>query len=205
MKESTKQNMREKILDASIKLFGENGYSGLSMRKITSSIGYSVRTTYIYFKNKNEILFALHERGFNMLIERQKATMAVKDPLFRLVKQLREIIEFAKNNPEYYNLMFIDKNIENEIEQKGKWNKGSECFAMLKDNIDECINAGRLEKENLEIVSYTIWSMVHGLCSSVLAGRAVVVENMGEERLIDQCLNYVFFKMNSSNKTIRAK
>jgi len=63
-KEKQKQEMGKMILEASMKLFVEEGFENVSIRKIADLIEYSPTTVYLYFKDKNEILFNLHEMGF---------------------------------------------------------------------------------------------------------------------------------------------
>ena len=68
-KEKQKAELKQLILEASVKLFSEHGYDGFSMRKIAEMIEYSPTTVYLYFKDKNEILFDLHEIGFRKFEE----------------------------------------------------------------------------------------------------------------------------------------
>ncbi|MFN4254387.1 MAG: PfkB family carbohydrate kinase, partial [Saprospiraceae bacterium] len=58
-KEREKEEMRRRILDAAIHLFRERGYQATSLRNIAEAIEYSPATIYLYFKDKNAILFAL--------------------------------------------------------------------------------------------------------------------------------------------------
>ena len=56
-KEKQKQDIKKMILDASVKLFVEDGFEHVTMRKIADLIEYSPTTVYLYFKDKNEIFF----------------------------------------------------------------------------------------------------------------------------------------------------
>ena len=58
-KEREKKEMRQAILDAALTLFREKGYDAVSIRNIAEAIEYSPATIYLYFKDKNEIFFAL--------------------------------------------------------------------------------------------------------------------------------------------------
>jgi AcrR family transcriptional regulator len=59
-----KQQMRRQILDTAMDLFIENGYEEVSIRRIADHIEYSPATIYLYFQDKDDILFVLHEEGF---------------------------------------------------------------------------------------------------------------------------------------------
>ena len=71
-KERDKQGMRKLILDSAMSLFLEEGFGNVSIRRIAESIEYSPATIYLYFRDKDEILFALHNEGFEELFRRQK-------------------------------------------------------------------------------------------------------------------------------------
>ena len=63
-KEREKEEMRRRILESAKKLFLELGYEKTSVRAIAEDIEYSPATIYLYFKDKNELLFALHQEAF---------------------------------------------------------------------------------------------------------------------------------------------
>ena len=56
-KEREKTEMQKRILDAARVLFLEKGFEKTSIRNIADLIEYSPGTIYLYFKDKNEILF----------------------------------------------------------------------------------------------------------------------------------------------------
>lgn len=76
-----KADVKKLILSAAKKLFIEEGYRETSIRKIAAEIGYSPTTIYIYYKDKNDIVYALHQEGFSMLKTFFSALQIVEDPL----------------------------------------------------------------------------------------------------------------------------
>ena len=50
---------KEKILDAALTLFAENGYNGTSVEQITKAVGIKAPSLYKHFKGKEDILNAL--------------------------------------------------------------------------------------------------------------------------------------------------
>jgi AcrR family transcriptional regulator len=67
-KEREKQEMREKILLVATEMFIEEGYDKTSIRKIADKIEYSPATIYLYFKDKDEIFHAIHDKGFDKFL-----------------------------------------------------------------------------------------------------------------------------------------
>ncbi|MFQ5639340.1 MAG: TetR-like C-terminal domain-containing protein [bacterium] len=123
-------------------------------------------------------MYQLHEHGLNQLIQRQKEALAIRDSLQRLNKLGAIYVDFALENPEYYNLMFIMqapmKNLERE------WPCGFESCNILRQTVEECISAGKLKARNVDAATIAMWSTVHGLASLVIRGRLRMVP---EDRL----------------------
>src|SRR5882757_5859147 len=101
-KEKQKTEIRKSILDASMKLFVEEGFSNVSIRRIAEIIEYSPTTIYLYFKDKDEIFFNLHEIGFQKMQEMNKDLDVIENPMERLRKMGENYIRFGMENPEYY-------------------------------------------------------------------------------------------------------
>src|SRR5690625_6541021 len=62
----TKGDIKTAIINAAKKLILEKGFEATSLRKIAAEIGYSPTTIYLYYKDKNDIIYALHQDGFNL-------------------------------------------------------------------------------------------------------------------------------------------
>ena len=58
-REREKESLRQDILDVAREMFATEGYESVSMRKIADKIEYSPTTIYLYFKDKNELFYAL--------------------------------------------------------------------------------------------------------------------------------------------------
>lgn len=61
-KEREKTERREAILAAQ-RLFNEQGFEKVSMRNIAEAIEYRTYNIYIYFNDKNELLYTLQHPG----------------------------------------------------------------------------------------------------------------------------------------------
>lgn len=63
---------RAEILDVSLKLFVEKGFNATSMQGIADSAGITKGGLYYYVKNKDDILYSLHERFIQEGLSRLK-------------------------------------------------------------------------------------------------------------------------------------
>jgi AcrR family transcriptional regulator len=173
-KEKQKLEIRKAILDASMKLFVEQGFENVSIRKIADLIEYSPTTVYLYFKDKNEILFNLHEMGFQKMAEYTADLWSIKNPLVRLHKMGEYYIQFGLENPAYYELMFILKapmEALQGMDANCEWKSGDQALGKLKEAIQESMDKKLIEKGDVDAISMAIWSMVHGMVSLAIRDR----------------------------------
>lgn len=204
-KEKQKLEIRKLILDASMKLFVEEGFENVSMRKIADLIEYSPTTVYLYFKDKDEILFVLHNVGFEKMLEMNRSLADIKNPLIRLHKMGENYLAFGLENPEYYDLMFIQRAPMEKLKdmQCGDWESGHTAMQRLKETIQECMDQGFMEKSSVDVMSISIWSLVHGLVSLVNRGRMEkFCDDPGNQikPLLNQSLNLLINTFDISGK-----
>jgi AcrR family transcriptional regulator len=168
-----KEELKALILKASMKLFVDKGIEQTTIRNIADAIDYSIGTVYVYFKDKNAILHALHSQCFNELGGQFRVLYNVKDPMERLKAMGKVYIQFAMENPDKYDLMFNSRapmEFLNNIQAK-EWDEGAATFDVLLTTVKECIKAGHFKGHNPEPLSYLIWSCMHGMCSLEIRAR----------------------------------
>ena len=169
-KERERQEMRSLILEAAQQAFIEEGYEKASIRAIADRVEYSPATIYLYFKDKSEIFFEVHELGFERLIqEMMTAVEGIENPIEILRQQGYAYMKFALENPEMYDLMFI-QNAPMEAE-KGEWACGHRCFDLLCSSVQHCMEKQLIKINTLEVATMSIWSFMHGLVSLKIRNR----------------------------------
>jgi AcrR family transcriptional regulator len=203
-KTKQKEEIRKMILDASMKLFVEQGFENVSMRKIAELIEYSPTTVYLYFKDKNQIFFELHELGFQKLAAYNIDLWDIQNPVIRLYKMGENYIRFGMNNPEFYELMFIQRAPMKSLDEMidCDWKSGDVALGKLKDCITECMERNLIAKGDVNAVSMAIWGMVHGLVSLANSGRFQKFVNKTEEilPLMEQSLNWLLNVLDTDSK-----
>ncbi|MCC6475642.1 TetR/AcrR family transcriptional regulator [bacterium] len=178
-----KSEMRSRILETAKQLYVEDGIQNVSIRKIAERIEYSPATIYLYFLDKDSILFALHDEGFRALFTRQRDVARLKDPAERLRKFLETYIEFALDSPEYYDLMFILFTPVPKFLKTAEWRYGRRAFQMLKATVMECQEKGYLAKFDPDAASLGIWGGVHGIASLLIRKRITMLPEVELPRL----------------------
>ncbi len=166
--------MRDAIVDAAVELFLAEGYENTSIRRIAEKIEYTPGAIYSYFKDKDEILFEIHKKGFDKLFEYLLPALEGADPLDRLYRTGRLYIKFALENPKYYDVMFIDNSAARTIQEECNWECGHRAYDVLRKIIAECIEGRLLPQGDIDLAAYSFWSLTHGMVSLVLRGRSMV-------------------------------
>ncbi|MCR9141512.1 MAG: TetR/AcrR family transcriptional regulator [bacterium] len=181
--------MRLRILETATTMFLEEGFENTSLRKIAKRIEYSPAAIYLYFKDKGELLHAIHERGFSMFLQKLSQSARIANPLERLEAMGHLYIEFASEQPEYYDLMFIMRRPESAVEEDQGWDSGKRSFQHLKDTVAECIEAGLVHLPDAEVGSLYIWSFMHGMTALSIRNRMTMYpDKAGHRRLMEQAM-----------------
>ncbi|HEV3222489.1 MAG TPA: TetR/AcrR family transcriptional regulator [Puia sp.] len=175
-KERDKVEMRQRIMSAAVQMFLEEGYEKTSIRNIAEKIEYSPATIYLYYKDKDELLYDVQGQAFEKLDQafREKATS--KDPIKRLEQIMLTYVRFGKNNPELYDLMFIIRAPMNVMKEKELWDNGHDSFGFLVQCISDCIEKKLIRYDDVMIAALSVWSMGHGLVSLDLRCRFKVMD-----------------------------
>jgi len=189
-KQREKKEMKRHILDAALKLFVDEGFENVSIRRIADKIEYSPATIYLYFKEKDEIFFTLQGEAFERFYEIQMSVQSIKDPFERLMAHGESYVKFAIENPELYDLMFIMKEPVKKINSFEQWKTGSKSYDLLRKNVKECVEANLLNNNDVEIVSFALWSFVHGI-SSLKIKRGMIIPDEYMKYLIDGAFEFL--------------
>ena len=174
-REREKSEIREKILDAARELFINQGYEGVSMRKVAEKIEYSPTAIYIHFADKEELFHELCHQDFARLAEVFQSAAIPEDPVERLKQIGRMYIDFGMRYPNHYKLMFMTSHPalqmmdERDCEIKG--NPEVDAYAFLKLTVQQAMDAGcfREDLTDAEMLSQTLWAAVHGVISLQIA------------------------------------
>lgn len=107
LREQARAHVRQAILDAARDLFAKEGYAGLSMRRLAERIGYTPRTIYLYFADKDDLLSELIEEDVGRLADRLEAAAEHADPGERLDAVALAYVAFGLENPHAYEAAFM--------------------------------------------------------------------------------------------------
>lgn len=167
-------SLRKNILTVSRKMLLEEGFDRMSMRKIASSVGFSATSIYLYFKNKDDLLHALIEEGFDLLYEALSQHPVVRangDPFAVLETLCREFVRFGMENPEYYEIMFQLHPKHMQRYPVEKYRKARRNIDMIRHTLEQGQQQNLIKPHDSRLVANVILSTLHGGISLMNSGR----------------------------------
>lgn len=162
-------DLRNALIEESIKMINTSGEDSLSMRKLAEKCGVSMAAPYAHFKNKEEMINAIKEyveESFTTYLETAISTCE-NDIEKKIITLGNAYITFFIDNPEYFTFLFSRGYIHANLDFKSAGEKDFKPFKILKDLCSiyfeqKMPELSDYEKE-LEIIR--IWASVQGLTS----------------------------------------
>lgn len=186
------KDTRRAILDAAIALFLEHGYEKFSLRQVARQIGYTPTTIYLYFEDKDDLLFHAAMDGFKQFGQRLQAAYAsAGTPLERLTAIGKAYVRFGLENPLHYRLMFMERSEFLQRTPPPGFEKPIDSFGILLKTVNECLTADLLKPGDPLVYAATIWATVHGIVALAVAtpyidGRSVpAMEEVAHDMIVN--------------------
>lgn len=165
---------RRAILDAAVQLFMEQGYKDFSLRQVARATGYTPTTVYLYFEDKDDLLFHVAMEGFkHFSSELDQGYASGATPVERLLAIGRAYVHFGLRNPLHYRLMFMERDEFLQREPPPGLTAPMHAFELLVKTVTECVDEGYFRPGDPWVYSIAIWSTVHGLVSLALTNPAL--------------------------------
>jgi len=155
--------LRQAILDAAREAFVQDGYGGVSMRKLAERIGCSHANLYLHFKDKEALFDCLVEESFDQFAEGlRKLIESAKggDPVELVRKAGRAYVEFGVANPSVYEFAFLMR----RPGRKGRL-KPHLIYGRAQSLVRRCMEEKRFRRMDLDAASQALWAAAHGITS----------------------------------------
>jgi len=191
-KQREKLERRQVILDAAQRLFVEQGAEKLNIRDVATATELSVGTIYLYFKDKNDLLFAIQNQAFVRLGQEFDATSSIPHPADRLIAMNQQYLAFAFEHPELYELLFIMEGPMEAAATRGdacSWSTGQAAFQRVVKAVQAGMDTGVFRQRDAESAALMIWAQMHGLASLYLKQRLVFFTESRQQPLVEQAMH----------------
>jgi AcrR family transcriptional regulator len=108
---------QQKLLDAAIEAFSENGFKGTSTRDIADRAGVHHPLITYHFKNKDQLWRAATDRifrDFNISLVKAMAEVPELNPKARAEAFIRTYLRFSRSQPALHRIILQEANCETE-------------------------------------------------------------------------------------------
>lgn len=158
-RERQKEEQRRELVRVAHELVREEGYDGLTIRKLALRAGYAPMSVYSYFADKHAILVALAEDHFQILAQRLQRDFP-GDPIEALKAGLLDYVAFGLENPNEYRTVFMTEGVKDQ-DGYADIRERNPALRCLMERVGEAIAAGRL-KGDVFAISTMLWTVAHG-------------------------------------------
>jgi AcrR family transcriptional regulator len=181
-------NLRSALLDAAERTMRERGVQELSLRELAREVGVSHGAPRRHFADRQALLDALAENGFERL--RRELRAAAGDAGDDFETRLRETgaayIRFATRDPALLELMFAGKHRDDADSLQ---EAAERAFAVMLELILQGQADGRLEPGDPERVGFVLFATIQGIASLLTSG--MVAPEQLDELLTDSIAHFL--------------
>jgi len=165
-------NLKEEFLKISFDFIKTEDIEKLTLKILSEATGTSRSAIYRHFSSKDALIETMIHNCFGELEKEISPPLLDKEGaiLDRLSLTFKKYLEFAKNNPHMYQLLFAKKYAHIREELVAVEDNDISGFANLKKAIDEGQKSGVLKKDDSYQQSITILASLHGLASLIVDG-----------------------------------
>ncbi|WP_286236903.1 TetR/AcrR family transcriptional regulator [Neptuniibacter halophilus] len=161
-------DLRGTLLAAATDIIAEGGVESLSIRRLADRVGVSRTAPYHHFKDKNALLCAIAEQGFEQQDALVESIAANPDQL--TARELFEryvltYIRFADEQKETYDLMYGRDIWKSGAPTESLQQISKNCFRNWLKWVEVLQQQGIFDPEQPTLrVAQSSWAALHGLC-----------------------------------------
>ena len=159
----SREELREMALSAAEEIVVEQGYEGLSARKVAAAIGYTVGTLYLVFENLDDLILHINARTLDRLHANMNASQTQCNDASDCLLQLGQVyIRFADEDPHRWAMVFEHRFSEDQVVPAWYQEKIARMFALVEEGLEPL--AGQHTRNEITQTSRALWGGVHGIC-----------------------------------------
>lgn len=160
-------NLREALLTAALHILSAGSVADLNLRALAKATGVTQAAPYTHFRDKDELLAAIAEKGFQQLAlsmaEGATGAFSVRE---RIEKLMSCYIRFALSNKPLFSLMF-----GRELADLKKFPTLAMTAGKSYALISAALSKRQTQEPDTRFLTVAIWSLSHGLTTLLLDGK----------------------------------
>ena len=169
-REDEKERRRGEILDAAETLYADKGWEALTVDQVARSARLSRALVYVYFRDKEDLLFAIGERAMRRLLERFVAALATRQSGMDQIEAIgRAYIGYAHEFPHYFDFCSRFQSYTAKPDDGSNENAcrvmGDQVIGTVVQAIVNGIGDGSVRADigDPRLLAMTLWAFTHGV------------------------------------------
>lgn len=169
---------RAVILDAALKTFVKRGYPDTKVAEIAAGAGVAEGTLYNYFQSKEELLLALFDEKWSMIIsEISKKIQRLDDPNKKLKAIFATVVMMFKKDRHLAELFMVDIKQSSIFMNNYTINRIVEFLDLIEAILEEGKQKGIYRKDlNTRVAKMIIFGAAQGILLSWVLGESAAVK-----------------------------
>ena len=175
-REEEKERRRAEILDAAIGLYAQRGWESVTVEQVARSARLSRALVYVYFRDKEDVLFAIGERAMRTLRDRFVGARASAATGIAQVEAIgRAYVGYAHEFPHFFD--FCSRFQSHSASADPSSNEGAcqqagaQVMAVLMEAIETGIADGTIRADvgSPVYLATSLWAFTHGTIQVAMA------------------------------------
>jgi len=184
-------DLRNALVEAGLRVLERDGASALNLREVARMAGVSHAAPYRHFADKQALLAAIADDGFNQLAARVRAAIehAGEQAHAQLLEAGRAYLRFAVDRPHHLRLMFSGV-VGKRAPETLLYAVSKSAFALLVGIMRHGQDQGVFREGDPVELSLTCWSLMHGLAMLLIEDQLPVSPEQQAmvDDLADMCI-----------------
>jgi AcrR family transcriptional regulator len=165
----SRADLRQRLIDAANRVFVEEGYDSLSMRRVAQEAGCSQMATYRHFANKEALTQHLCAQLYEQFTARiyREMEAGAEGPWERLRIFISSLIRFAVDFPDHYSLIFLIRQPRSKVPSERE-RLGLDFLKKVRRNVQDMLPADT-PAAIVELRLRQLMTCLHGTAALLIA------------------------------------
>jgi len=197
-RQEEKERRRDEIVEAAVELYRELGWDAVTMDSVARRARLSRALVYVYFKDKQDLHFAISARALEVLHQRfVEATARARTGMDKVEACGRAYMAYAQEFPHFFDACARLETLAHDgsTEPSPQALPCIECGKRVHDVVVEALATGqrdgtiRADVGDLQVVSRVLWGFMHGLIQiAINKGEPLAQVGISVQQLSQQAL-----------------
>jgi AcrR family transcriptional regulator len=163
-------DLRNALIQAGLDILSTDGVEALTLREVARRAGVSHSAPYAHFADKEALLAAIAQQGFERLAEETARAEQKRsaDPSVTLAESAWAYVRFALAHPHHMRLMFSGLVSRTESERAPLARAAEDTLSVLEGAVRSAQAQGKLKPEHTPLMVLTAWALAHGLATLMI-------------------------------------